>query len=167
MLIFGQDFEAKVWLSFWGCPTGHQTSRQGLAQNDQKCNFWAKLCGLVRHGTKFGRFCAKNPFSSLSARRLDNVRSIKYTYCSLSEVKQVDIFVFYWGSHLKKVSTAQAILLHFRTEQCPPKVVQGVWDDSQWLSMSPLFVWPFVWNESCHCWELQCIQWYMCKALWC
>ena len=25
-------------------PAGHQMSWQGLAQNDQKCNFWAKLC---------------------------------------------------------------------------------------------------------------------------
>ena len=33
-------------------PTGHQMSRQGLAQNDQKCQFWAK----------FGHFWAKNPF---------------------------------------------------------------------------------------------------------
>ena len=32
--------------------TGHQMSRQGLAQNEQKCQFWAKL----------GRFWAKNPF---------------------------------------------------------------------------------------------------------
>ena len=31
--------------------TGHQMSRQGLAQNEQNCNFWAKLC----------RFSAKNP----------------------------------------------------------------------------------------------------------
>ena len=30
-------------------PTGHQISWQGLAQNDQKCQFWAK----------FGRFWAK------------------------------------------------------------------------------------------------------------
>ena len=32
-------------------PTGHQMSRQGLAKNDQRCQFW----------TKFGRFWAKNP----------------------------------------------------------------------------------------------------------
>ena len=32
-------------------PTGQQMSRQGLAQNDQKCQFQAK----------FGRFWAKNP----------------------------------------------------------------------------------------------------------
>ena len=24
-------------------PTGHQMSRQGLAQNDQKCQFWTKF----------------------------------------------------------------------------------------------------------------------------
>ena len=24
-------------------PTGHQMSRQGLAQNEQKCHFWAKF----------------------------------------------------------------------------------------------------------------------------
>ena len=34
-------------------PTGHQISRQGLAQNDQKCRFWAK----------FGCYWAKNPNS--------------------------------------------------------------------------------------------------------
>ena len=33
-------------------PTGHQISLHGLAQIDQKCQFWAKL----------GRFGAKNPF---------------------------------------------------------------------------------------------------------
>ena len=33
-------------------PTGHRISLHGLAQNDQKCQFWAK----------FGRFWAKNPF---------------------------------------------------------------------------------------------------------
>ena len=33
-------------------PTGHQISLHGLAQIDQKCQFWAK----------FGRFWAKNPF---------------------------------------------------------------------------------------------------------
>ena len=32
-------------------PTEHQMSRQGLAQNDQKCQFWAE----------FGRLWAKNP----------------------------------------------------------------------------------------------------------
>ena len=32
-------------------PTGHQMSRQGLTQNDQKCQFWAKL----------GCFWANNP----------------------------------------------------------------------------------------------------------
>ena len=32
-------------------PTGHQMSRQGLAQNEQKCQFRAK----------FGRSLAKNP----------------------------------------------------------------------------------------------------------
>ena len=35
-------------------PIGHQMSRQGLAQNDQNCQFWAT----------FGRFGAKNPFFS-------------------------------------------------------------------------------------------------------
>ena len=33
-------------------PTGHRISLHGLAQIDQKCQFWAK----------FGRFWAKNPF---------------------------------------------------------------------------------------------------------
>ena len=33
-------------------PTGHRISLHGLAQIDQKCQFWAK----------FGRFGAKNPF---------------------------------------------------------------------------------------------------------
>ena len=33
-------------------PTGHRISLHGLAQIDQKCQFW----------TKFGRFGAKNPF---------------------------------------------------------------------------------------------------------
>ena len=32
-------------------PTGQQMSQQGLAQNDQKCQFWAK----------FGRFWARIP----------------------------------------------------------------------------------------------------------
>ena len=32
--------------------TGHRRSLHGLAQIDQKCQFWAK----------FGRFWAKNPF---------------------------------------------------------------------------------------------------------
>ena len=35
-------------------PIGHQMSRQGLAQNDQKCQIWAK----------FGRFFGKNHFSA-------------------------------------------------------------------------------------------------------
>ena len=33
-------------------PAGHQMSRQGLARNDQKCNFWATFCN----------FRAKNPY---------------------------------------------------------------------------------------------------------
>ena len=33
-------------------PTGHRISLHGLAQIDQKCQFWAK----------FGRFWAKDPF---------------------------------------------------------------------------------------------------------
>ena len=41
-------------------PTGHRMSQQGLAQNDQKCQFQAK----------FGHFWAKNPFFLLEKSKV-------------------------------------------------------------------------------------------------
>ena len=40
-------------------PTGHQMSQQGLAQNDQKCNFWAKLCRFRANGKTRLEICQK------------------------------------------------------------------------------------------------------------